>query len=93
MIMEISNDRYLPGPESFDDNEWQKVSDLARRVVISMKKVNADQLGIYSEKVLPFAIQCCGFNWSLFAWGKLRRKCPALNRAKLHKSRFLQSSA
>ena len=59
-IMEISKDRYLPGPESFSEIEWLKISDLAKRVPIN--------------GVIHYAVQCCGFNWSPFAWGKLEEK-------------------
>lgn len=74
MIMEMSENRYLPGPESFSEAEWQKVADLAKRVVISMKNLNDIQQKDHENKKYQYAAQCCGFNWSPFAWGSLEEK-------------------
>lgn len=74
MIMELSDNRYLPGPESFSPKEWLMLSDLAKRVVISMKRTNDIHHKIHEDKRFKFAAQCCGFNWSPFAWGKLEEK-------------------
>ncbi|KAK8843904.1 hypothetical protein M9Y10_024986 [Tritrichomonas musculus] len=70
MIMEMSDNRYLPGPESFSEEEWLKLSEIARRVVISMKS----QEKIQSNGKLQYGAQCCGFNWSPFAWGQAEEK-------------------
>ena len=45
MIMEISDNRYLPGPESFCKEEWNKISEIAKNVTSSMKKtINKDKI-------------------------------------------------
>lgn len=71
MIMELSDNRYLPGPESFSTEEWIKISDLTNRVVNTMKKMN----DLHSDQMFgdgfDYKVQCCGFNWSPYAWGRL----------------------
>lgn len=74
MIMEISDNRYLPGPESFCEEEWKKISDLSERVVHLMKKTNNVLLHHRNNKKFQYAAQCCGFNWSPFAWGEIEEK-------------------
>ena len=69
--MEMSENRYLPGPESFNDEEWLKLSEIARKVVISMK--NSTEKSDSSIKT-RYGAQCCGFNWSPFAWGQIEEK-------------------
>ncbi|OHS97020.1 hypothetical protein TRFO_36828 [Tritrichomonas foetus] len=60
MVIELSENRFLPGPESFSDSEWEKLSKLSIHVINSLKHKKNNI--------------CCGFNWSPFSWGKLEER-------------------
>ena len=63
MVMEISPNRFLPGPESFTKSEWLKFSELSHKVFKSMNLVH--QKNHTKNCFSTF----CGFNWSPYSWG------------------------
>lgn len=70
MITELSQDRFLPGPESFHNDEWEQISVLAMNVI---KKI--DILTKQNENLnLSAHTICCGFNWSPYSWGEFEEK-------------------
>lgn len=67
MIIELSPNRYLPGPTSFDETEFSKITKLAIRI-------------IDESKTNEHTIQCVGYNWSQNSWGTEEEKggCQSL---------------
>lgn len=63
MIVELSPNRFLPGPESFSDHEWRKFSELSYKTVKSMNNMYTNDHKNESFSTL------CGFNWSPYSWG------------------------
>ena len=63
MIVELSPNRFLPGPESFTDHEWFKFSELSYKTVKSMNTLYTNDHKNESFSTL------CGFNWSPYSWG------------------------
>lgn len=63
MVMEISPNRFLPGPESFKNNEWRMLSELSYKVIQSMNSLSGKE-----QNHTPIST-FCGFNWSPYSWG------------------------
>ena len=61
MVLELSPNRFLPGPESFSENEWANLTNIAFNVVESMKNTDCSTI-------------CCGFNWSPYSWGRIEER-------------------
>lgn len=68
MVVELSQNRFLPGPESFTEHEWLNFSELSYKVVQSMKSLST--INHKNESISTL----CGFNWSPYSWGPFEER-------------------
>lgn len=61
MVAELSPNRYLPGPESFTNPEFNALCALCSDVLAASARNE-------------FTVQCVGYNWSPFAWGHIEER-------------------